>query len=55
LRANQEAAKRYETIKLELAKQFTDTNEYAAAKNEICNELYAEAKAWKKSKIITSS
>lgn len=34
LRAHPDDAKKYETVKLALAKQFTDTNEYAGAKTK---------------------
>jgi GrpB-like predicted nucleotidyltransferase (UPF0157 family) len=43
LRDHPDAAQRYEKLKLELAQQFSDTNEYASAKSEFCNEIYAKA------------
>lgn len=46
LRAHTEDAKAYEKLKLELAKQFTDTNEYAGAKTEFCNQIHLKAKEW---------
>lgn len=39
LRAYPEEAKRYEQLKQDLAKKFTDTNEYAKAKTEFCKEI----------------
>jgi GrpB-like predicted nucleotidyltransferase (UPF0157 family) len=45
LREHANAAKRYENLKLELAKKFDDTYDYSIAKSEFCNEIYSKALA----------
>ena len=46
LRTHPEDAKRYEQLKHSLAQRFTDTNEYAAAKTDFCQEIAAKALTW---------
>jgi GrpB-like predicted nucleotidyltransferase (UPF0157 family) len=43
LRNNPKIAKEYEQLKLFLAKQYTDTNKYAAAKNSFIRKIEQEA------------
>jgi len=47
LRAHPEEAKRYELLKIDLAMKFTDTNLYASAKSDFCNEIHKKAISWK--------
>ncbi|MGB6976685.1 MAG: GrpB family protein [Gammaproteobacteria bacterium] len=46
LRTHSDDAKRYERLKIDLAKKFTDTNQYANAKTDFCNQIYIKARAW---------
>jgi GrpB-like predicted nucleotidyltransferase (UPF0157 family) len=39
LRTHKQDATRYEKLKQELAKRFTDTSKYATAKSDFCNEI----------------
>jgi GrpB-like predicted nucleotidyltransferase (UPF0157 family) len=48
LRAHREDAIRYEKLKQELAKRFTDTSEYATAKSDFCNEINSKALVFEK-------
>jgi GrpB-like predicted nucleotidyltransferase (UPF0157 family) len=52
LRAHPQDAKRYEKLKLELVKIFTDTHPYSSAKSEFCNEIYLKAIAWENVKAL---
>lgn len=54
LRPHPSEAKRYEKLKQELALKYNDTNEYAKAKTEFCNEIHQKALAWTNEKIDAS-
>lgn len=47
LTAHSEEAKQYQKLKLELAEKFSDTNQYANAKTDYCNEIYLKALRWR--------